>query len=241
MRHILAIGGGGFMMESTPSPVDTLIRDLAGKAQPRIAFLATPSGDLPAHIDRFHETYGALGCETTHLAFFRQPDSRSIRPADSREALLRQDAIFVGGGNTKSALAVWREWALDAVLREAWQRGVLLAGMSAGAMCWFEAGLTDSFWGGAYRPLACLGLLPGGCAVHYGSDPKRRETLHAAQRARAVPPSIAIDDFAAVLYADTAIDRVFAWRDGATAWRVGMQGDEVAETALAPVMLGNAG
>ncbi|WP_321921140.1 Type 1 glutamine amidotransferase-like domain-containing protein [Paraburkholderia guartelaensis] len=237
MRQILAIGGGGFMMESTPSPVDRLIRDLTAKTQPAVCFLATPSGDLPAHIDRFHETYGALGCNTSHLAFFRQPDSRSIKPSSYREALLQQDAIFVGGGNTKSALAVWREWALDGVLREAWQQGILLAGMSAGAMCWFDAGLTDSFWGGAYRPLPCLGFLPGGCAVHYGSDPKRRETLHAAQRARAVPPSVAIDDFAAVLYADTHIDRVFAWRDGASAWRVSVDGDEVVETALAPERL----
>ena len=75
MRQILAIGGGGFMMESTPSPVDRLIRDLTAKTQPAVCFLATPSGDLPAHIDRFHETYGALGCDTSHLAFFRQPDS----------------------------------------------------------------------------------------------------------------------------------------------------------------------
>jgi dipeptidase E len=232
MRHILAIGGGGFMMENAASPVDTLIRDLTGKTRPAVCFLATPSGDLPAHIDRFHETYGALGCATSHLAFFRQPDSRAIKPSAYREALLQQDAIFVGGGNTKSALAVWREWALDEALREAWQRGILLAGMSAGAMCWFEAGLTDSFWGGTYRPLTGLGLLPGGCAVHYSSDPKRRETLHAALRAGAVPRSIAIDDFAAVLYADAATDRVFSWRDGASAWRIGTEGGEVVETAL---------
>jgi dipeptidase E len=152
---------------------------------------ATPSGDLPAHIDKFHQTYSDIGCETSNLAFFRQPGAKSIPLSDYRTRILQQDAIFVGGGNTKSALAVWREWGLDKVLREAWESGILLAGMTAGAMCWFEAGLTDSFWGGAYRPLEGLGFLPGGCAVHYGSDPKRRETLHAAQQARAIPPSIA--------------------------------------------------
>ena len=232
MRRILAIGGGGFMMENSPTPVDELIRDLTKKAHPSVCYLATPSGDLPAHIDRFHQTYGDIGCETSHLAFFRQPNSRSILLSDFRTRILQQDAIFVGGGNTKSTLAVWREWGLDQVLREAWESGILLSGMSAGAMCWFEAGITDSFWGGVYRPLKGLGFLPGGCAVHYGSDPKRRETLHAAQQARAIPPSIAIDDFAAVLYANTSVDRVFSWKAGATAYQVDIDDTAVFETAL---------
>jgi dipeptidase E len=104
--------------------------------------------------------------------------------------------------------------------------------MSAGAMCWFEAGLTDSFWGAAYRPLDCLGLLPGGCAVHCSSDPKRRETLHAAQQAGNIPSSIAIDDFAAALYVGTSLDSVFSWRSGSTAYQAYREGDKVIETAL---------
>jgi dipeptidase E len=238
MRRILAIGGGGFMMEDAPSPIDEYVIRLTGKARPRICYLATPSGDLPAHLDRFHAAYGNMGCETSHLAFFRQPDLRSIPVVDFRTRLLEQDAIFVGGGNTKSALAVWREWGLDTVLRETWESGVLLAGMSAGAMCWFDAGLTDSFWGAAYRPLDCLGLLPGGCAVHYGSDQKRRATLHAAQRAGAIPRSIAIDDFAASLYVGTSLDRVLSWRTGSTAYQVHHEGDAVIETALPAKQIG---
>ncbi|MEX3925735.1 Type 1 glutamine amidotransferase-like domain-containing protein [Paraburkholderia sp. BR10936] len=170
-----------------------------------------------------------IDCPAVHglgppLADVRQPH------LDRRQ--LEQDAIYVGGGNTKSALAVWREWGLDTVLREAWESGVLLAGMSAGAMCRYEAGLTDSFWGAAYRPLDCLGLLPGGCAVHYSSDPKRRETLHAAQKAYTVPPSIAIDDFAAALYLSTSVDSVFSWREGSTAYQVYREHETVIETAL---------
>jgi dipeptidase E len=232
VQRILAIGGGGFMMEDSPSPIDRYIANLTEKERPRICYLATPSGDLPAHLDKFHAAYGNLGCETSHLAFFRQPDSKSIPVSDFRARLLAQDAIFVGGGNTRSALAVWREWKLDTVLREAWESGVLLAGMSAGAMCWFEAGLTDSFWGSSYRPLDCLGLLPGGCAVHYSSDPKRRETLHAAQQARAIPPSIAIDDFAAAMYVGTSLDSVFSWRVESTAYQTYREGDTVIESAL---------
>lgn len=237
-RRILAIGGGGFMMEEASSPIDKHIANLTGKARPRICYLATPSGDLPAHLDKFHAAYGDMGCETSHLAFFRQPDSKSIPVSDFRASLLEQDAIYVGGGNTKSALAVWREWGLDTVLREAWENGVLLAGMSAGAMCWFDAGLTDSFWGDTYRPLDCLGILPGGCAVHYNSDPKRREMLHAAQHAGAIPPSIAIDDFSAAMYVGISLDGVFSWRTGSTAYQTYLEGDTVIEAALTAAQIG---
>ncbi|MDR6484746.1 Type 1 glutamine amidotransferase-like domain-containing protein [Paraburkholderia terricola] len=238
MRRILAIGGGGFMMEDGPSPIDKHIVSLIGKARPNICYLATPSGDLPAHLDKFHAVYGDLGSDTSHLAFFRQPEARSIPVADFPARLLDQDAIFVGGGNTRSALAVWREWGVDTAVRKAWENGVLIAGMSAGAMCWFEAGLTDSFWGPTYRPLDCLGLLPGGCAVHYSSDPKRRTSLHAALKASAIPASIAIDDFSAVLYEGASIDRVFSWRPGSTAHRVYREANSVIETALQTVCIG---
>ncbi|WP_427184658.1 Type 1 glutamine amidotransferase-like domain-containing protein [Bordetella bronchialis] len=232
MQRILAIGGGGFMMEDSPSPIDRHIVNLTGKTRPRICYLATPSGDLPLHIGKFHAAYGSMGCVSSHLAFFRQPDSRAIPPAQLRSRLLEQDAIFVGGGNTKSALAVWRDWEIDVTLRAAWDHGVLLAGMSAGAMCWFQAGLTDSYWGGSYRPLECLGFLPGGCAVHYGADPDRRKTLHAAQRAGTIPPTVAIDDYAAVLFAGTAIDDVLSWKAEATAYRTYCERGTVVETAL---------
>ncbi|WP_233233790.1 peptidase E [Bordetella sp. LUAb4] len=237
MRRILAIGGGGFLMEDAPSPIDEYVVRLTGKTRPRICFVGTASGDLSTHIEKFHLAYGDLGCETSHLAFFRSTDDRSITLSDMRARLLAQDAIFVGGGNTKSALAVWREWGLDSVLKEAWDSNVLLAGMSAGAMCWFQAGLTDS-WGTPYRPLDCLGFLPGACAVHYSGDPERRTALHAAHQASSIPPSIAIDDFAAVLYTDTSLDSVFSWRAEATAYETLREGDAVIETALQAERIG---
>lgn len=226
------------MMEDALSPIDEYLVQLTGKARPRICYLATAGGDLPAHLEKFHAVYGNLGCETSHLAFFRRPDSRAIPVASLREALLEQNAIFVGGGNTKSALAVWREWGLDTVLREAWESNVVLAGMSAGAMCWFEAGLTDSFRDGSYRPLDCLGLLPGGCATHYSSDGKKRQDLHAVQRAGTMPPSIAIDDFAAAVYAGIALESVLAWRSGSTAYQVRCEGEAVTEMALPVKQIG---
>ena len=194
------------------------------KDKPRVCFVSTPSGDLPEHIEKFYVAFGRRPCELSHLAFFRQPTEGAVSLAGFEQHLLSQDAIFVGGGNTKSALAVWREWGLDLTLKRALSAGVLLSGMSAGAMCWFQYGLTDSFWGEGYRPLSCLGFLVGGCGVHYSSDAGRRLRVHAALEAAAIPPSVAIDDYAAVLYCNAAVSRVVSWREGANAYQVSLEG-----------------
>jgi hypothetical protein len=99
-------------------------------------------------------------------------------------------------------------------------------------MCWFEAGLTDSYWGAGYQPLPCLGLLPGGCGVHYHSDPQRTARLHAAIEAAAIPPSVAVDDFAAVLFENEVASKAFTWAPGACAFRVSLQDGRARETAL---------
>ena len=222
MQRILAIGGGGFLMENGPSPIDRYLLELAGHCRPRVCFVPTPSGDLPEHLDKFYLAYPDANCDPSHLSFFRRP-SKGSAPLDSFEAhVLAQDIVYVGGGNTKSALAVWREWGLDVVLKKALESGVILSGMSAGAMCWFRQGLTDSYWEPEHRPLDCLGFLAGGCGVHYGSDPSRRSALHAAIEARTIEPSIAIDDQAAVLYRDGLLERVLSWREGATAYLVSL-------------------
>ncbi|MGQ0511866.1 MAG: Type 1 glutamine amidotransferase-like domain-containing protein [Betaproteobacteria bacterium] len=223
MQRILAIGGGGFLMEEGPSPIDRYLLSLANSDKPRVCFVPTPSGDLPEHLDKFYEAYPTALCDPSHLSFFRKPSEKSIALEKFEEHVLSQDIVFIGGGNTKSALAVWREWGLDVVLGKALVAGVILSGMSAGAMCWFQQGLTDSFWSPEYRPLKCLGFLVGGCGVHYNGDPKRRHALHAAVQASAIKPSIAIDDYAGVLYCDGQFNKVLSWRDGSTAYRVSMQ------------------
>jgi peptidase E len=232
MRRILAIGGGGFLMEDAASPIDAHVLRLTGKAKPRICFVSTPSGDLPETVEKFYAAFSSTACQPSNLAFFRQPSAGSVPLAKFRDHLLTQDAIYVGGGNTKSALGVWREWGAVQVFAQAYAAGVLLAGVSAGAMCWFEAGLTDSYWGAGYQPLSCFGLLAGGCGVHYHSNPERTSRLHAAVAASAVPPSVAIDDFAAVLFENEVVSKVFAWRPGATAYRVALREGRVQETAL---------
>jgi dipeptidase E len=227
--HILAIGGGGFLMEDAPSPIDRFIAQSTGRDKPKLCFIATPSGDSVEMIDKFYATFESLGCQPAHLAYFRKPFRASLPLADCAESLLGQDAIFVGGGSTKSALAVWREWGLDRVLAEAWRRGILLSGMSAGAMCWFEQGLTDSYWGAGLKPLQCLGFLPGGCCVHYDSEPGRRVRLHGEVAGGVSDPRVAIDDGAAILYLNTNIEEVVSWRPGANAYQVDAKDGKVVE------------
>ena len=233
MQRILAIGGGGFLMEDEPSPIDDYILRLTGKDKPRVCFISTPSGDLPSHIDKFYAAFDDRRCEPSHLAFFRQTTPGAIPLAGFEKYLLAQDAIFIGGGNTKSALAVWRGWGLDIALSQALATGVLLSGMSAGAMCWFQYGLTDSFWGASHRALSCLGLLRGGCSVHHNSDPKRRIALNAAIEESTIPPSIAIDDHAAVLYENGVVHKVVSWRAGSTAYQVSLAAGHAEEKPYA--------
>lgn len=221
-------------MEDAPSPIDRFIVQLTGRGRPRVCFISTPSGDSVEMIDKFYTTFEALGCEAAHLAFFRKPFRASLPLASFTEPLLNQDAIFVGGGNTKSALAVWRDWGLDQVLAEAWRRGIVLSGMSAGAMCWFEEGLTDSYWGAGLKPLRCLGLLPGGCCVHYSSEPHRRARLHDEVAGGASGPRVAIDDGAAVLYSNMNVLEVVSWQPQANAYQVVATSGKIEERAYAP-------
>ncbi len=232
MKRILALGGGGFLMENRHSPVDEYIVRLTAKVRPRVCFISTPSGDLPETIDKFYEAYGSLECEPCHLAFFRKPMPGAIALAGIEDALLGMDAIFVGGGNTKSALGVWQEWGLKSTFQRALAAGVLLSGMSAGAICWFDGGLTDSIWGAGFQPMRGLGFLAGGCSVHYHSDAARRDGLHAQVEARVFAEAIGIDDYAGVLYEDGRIARVVNWRRGATAYRVGYRDGRVVEEVL---------
>ncbi len=134
--------------------------------------------------------------------------------------------------DSKSMLAVWREWLLPEILREAWESGIVLAGISAGAICWFEQGVTDSF-ADQLRVLDCLGFLPGSCCPHYNGEAERRPAYHRLLRQGAIAPGFSIDDGAAIHFMSTQVHRVVASRKGATAYRVYTMGAEVREEPLA--------
>ena len=227
-RQIIAMGGGGFSMEPENLTLDRYVLAQAHVAEPRVSFLPTASGDADSYALRFYEAFSGLSCRPSHLMFFR-------RTPDLREHVLSQDVIYVGGGNTKSMLGVWREWGLPEILREAWEAGVVLAGLSAGAICWFEEGLTDS-WEGDLRPLQCLGFLKGSSCPHYHGDPARRPTYHELVGSGVLLPGLALDDSAAAHFVDEEIHRVVASRPGVTAYRVERRDGAVREEAL-PVEL----
>jgi peptidase E len=223
-RQIIALGGGGFAADPTNLVLDRYILAQARHPEPAVAFLPTATGDADSYIVRFYDAYLGLPCRPSHLSFFR-------RTLDLRSYLLAQDVIYVGGGNTKSMLAVWREWSLPEILREAWESGVVLAGISAGAICWFEQGVTDS-WADRLRVLDCLGFLPGSCCPHYDGEVERRPAYHRLLRNGEITPGLAIDNSVAIHFINNEIHRVVASRKSATAYYVSIIDGNVREDPI---------
>src|SRR4051812_29604640 len=154
-RQIVAMGGGGFMMEPQNPLLDDHALAASGADNPRVCFVPTAAGDADSAIVRFYQAFPSTRCRPSHL-----PLVKSDAVPDRRSLLLDQDVIYVGGGNTVVMLAVWRAFGVDAILRDAWEAGIVLCGVSAGANCWFETGTTDVF--GEMTALeGCLGFLPG--------------------------------------------------------------------------------
>jgi peptidase E len=211
-------------MEPNNLALDRYILAQARASEPAVAFVPTASGESDNYVVRFYTAYLGLPCRPSHLVFFR-------RTPDLRSYLLAQDVIYVGGGNTKSMLAVWREWGFPELLREAWESGIVLAGISAGAICWFEQGLTDSF-ADRLQALECLGLLPGSCCPHYSGEPERRPAYHQLLRDGEITSGFAIDDGVAIHFIDNQVHRVVTSRQGVTAYRVHWTGAEVREEPM---------
>ncbi|HWK16647.1 MAG TPA: peptidase E [Solirubrobacteraceae bacterium] len=207
-RRILAMGGGGFTMEREPA-LDRLVLTLTGRPVPKICFLPTASGDPTDQVTRFYERYGAWPCEPSTVSLFHLGRDR----IDPVEHLLAQDAIYVGGGSMRNMLAVWREHGVDKAMRTAWERGVVLAGLSAGAMCWFEAGVSKS--GGVPEPVLGMGLLPGSLSVHLDGEAERLPIYRSAVLTGALPPGYAADDGAGLVFAGTEPAECVASRPGA--------------------------
>ena len=230
-RHIVALGGGGFSMEPDNPLLDDFILSLTGKDRPRVCFVPTAAGDADGYVQRFYDAFPAGRAEASHLALFK----RTVR--DLRAFALAQDVIYVGGGNTVNMLAVWRAHGLDAVLREAWEAGVVLCGVSAGALCWFEGGSTDSFGGGLSPLRDGLGLLPGSVCPHYDGEAERRPTYHDFIL-KGLPGGNAADDGVGLHFVGTEFAEAISSQPDARAYRVERQGDGVIETLLSTCFLG---
>lgn len=216
---ILAMGGGGFTAGTDDPALDELVLGLTGTARPQICLLPTAGGDSEHQIRRFYETYGDPLCEPSHVSLFRL----GRQPVPLREHLLSQDAIYVGGGSMVNLLAIWQAQGLDVILREAWQAGVLLAGLSAGSMCWFEWGVSTG--SGHAAPVRGLGFLEGSNSVHHDSEPSRRPVYVEAVRTGEIPPGYAVDDGAALIFRDRTLDEVVSARAAAGAYEVDRAGE----------------
>jgi peptidase E len=217
-RQVLALGGGGFLMEPDIPALDLYVLRQAGTSRPTVSFLATASGDSDAFLAKFYTAFSRYECRPSHLPLFQ-------RTPALRDYLLRQDVIYVG---------------LPGLLREAWEAGAVLAGVSAGAICWFQHGVTDSH-AGRLAVLECLGFLQGSCCPHYDVDPERRPAYHQLLLDGAVPPGVALDDGAAVHVVDGRVHRVVASRPRARGYRVCLREGARQEEPLETEYLTNGG
>jgi dipeptidase E len=231
-RLILAMGGGGFTMEPANPLLDDYILTLTQAKQPRVLFLPTASGDTTTQINAFYARYGGRACVPSHVSLFRLGDLE--RPLE--EIVLEQDVVYVGGGSMRNLLAIWSAHGLDQLLTRAWRRGTVLAGISAGAMCWFEGGVTCS--SGTPEPLAGLGLLKGSLTVHADGEPERLPVWLKNVRVGALPGGWAADDGVGLLFRGRNLERVVSSRPGAAAQRVDAIAGELVRHRLEPDLLG---
>jgi peptidase E len=209
--QIVGLGGDG-RTEEQQAALRRYVVDVAGKERPRICFVPTAVGDATENVVRFYERYAGLG-ELAHLKFFPYP------PAGLRELVLAQDVLVVSGGNTANLLAIWRLHGFDAIVREAWQAGVVLTGGSAGMICWYEACVTDSFGPQLEGLRDGLGFLAGSACPHYDGEERRRPRYRELVEG-GFPAGIAADDGVALRYEGAELAEVVSCRPGARAYRV---------------------
>ena len=187
-----------------------LLAQLRG-TRPRVCFVPTASGDADWSIDRFYRGFEKLGARASHLPLFVQKKKH----VDLARLLSSQDAVYVGGGNTRNMLLLWKAWGVTETLRRAYERGVVLSGWSAGALCWFDGGLTDSF--GPYAPMRALGWLSGSFCPHFDSESSRRAIYRRLIREGALAGGYAADDGVGLHFFDGRLHRVVASRKNARA------------------------
>jgi dipeptidase E len=228
VRRILTLGGHEFSSRPPDRAVCELLLRLAGERggeRPRICILPTASGDTSEQIASFYSAFGERPCEPSDVSLFRL----GRRPMALRDHLLAQDLIYVGGGSMVNLLAVWEAHDIASILSLAWRQGIVLAGQSAGAMCWFEAGITTS--SGKPRAAAGLGLLPGSLCVHYNNELGRRAAYLDAV-SDGMPSGYGLDDYAGLLWEGGGAPSALTARRGARAYRVSTREGEVTESPL---------
>ena len=229
--QIVAMGGGGFSMEPENSLLDDFVLSLSRRQPARVCFLPTASADSPAYVAKFYRAFAGRSIPTDVTTF--DPTAFARHPAltaDLPRVLADQDVIYVGGGNTANLLAIWRAHGIDRILKDAWLGGVVMTGVSAGMLCWFRGGVTDSF-GGLAALNDGLGLIDATACPHYDGEAERRPTYHRLV-AEGFPGGFAADDGAALYFRGTELVEAVSSRPGAGAYRVALVEGQAVESRL---------
>ena len=184
-RNIVAIGGGGFGRSIGKLIIEKYIISLIRGDRPKVCFIPTASGDNTSYKLNFYKAFSALNCIPSHVDFFSRTD-------ELENKILSQDIVYVGGGNTKSMLAVWREWELDKILKRAYEKGIVMSGVSAGAICWFEKGITDSY-SKALQVIDCLGFINGTACPHFDEEREREPYVNQLIMSEVIKACICIE------------------------------------------------
>lgn len=222
-KQIIALGGGGFSEE--PSPLlDLYVLAQSQSAKPKICFLPTASGDADSYLLKFYQKYAPFDCMPSHLSLF------CPHTADIAGFLLDQDIIFVGGGDPQSMMAVWREWGVDKILKSAWDNGIVLSGVSAGAICWFEQFETyeDDLPPEGTKAVNGLGFLKGAASPHYDAQPELAKILPTLVARGEMKSCLAIDNSCAVHFVGEDISTCVSSIPGRTARIVSPMGPQPA-------------
>lgn len=229
VNQIIAIGGGGFGRNPRHNKIEKYILSQTSISNPNVLFLPTASAENNSYIVNFYKCFSKLNCQPNHLSLFnRTPNLNGI--------INKADIIYVGGGNTKSMLGVWREWKLDIILKDAYMRGKILCGVSAGAICWFNNGITDS-WASNLNLIKCLGFVSGLCCPHYQEESDRRPSLKRIMTNNDTSYCWAIDGGAAIHFKNGKYFKSLSFYKNSKTYKVEKLNDKINEVKLDSIIL----
>lgn len=227
--QIIAIGGGGFGRNPNQNLIEKYILDQSAVEKPNICFIPTASAEESSYIVNFYSVFSKLDCNPTHLNLFkRTPRLDSL--------INKQDIIFVGGGNTKSMLAVWKEWKLDKLLEKSYLNGKVLAGVSAGSICWFNKGVTDS-WASNLNLMDCLGFIDENSCPHYDSEARRRPTVHSYIETKKINSCYVSEDGAALHFKNGKLFQSISFYKNKKSYLVKQKNNSIVEEEIPSVIL----
>ena len=227
--QIIAIGGGGFGRNPNKPVIEEYILNQANVKKPKIAFFPTASAEDKQYVLNYYKAFSKFNCSPHNISLFQKTH-------DLQKIVDYADIIYIGGGNTKSMLAVFREWGLDKILINAYKSGKILAGVSAGAICWFEKGVTDS-WAHGLRVMECMEVLEGSCCPHYDGEKNRRPSVMKFIEENTISSCLAIEDGSAVHFKDNKLHTAVSFYEDKESYHVSKKDDQIIEEKLTRINL----